>query len=245
MINVLIVEDSERDVRLYKDALRSAENVNLFCVLSGEEAIELIKTVYIDVFFLDIDLPGIDGFALAKKIRAITKYALSFIVFISGYSKNQLEVFKELHCYDYIVKPFSMDEFTSKLTELIKRIQSANGEANKTRMILLTTGIGEYLLNPEGIYFAETQRNDCFLHTENGMLRLAGISLKEVIHSINDEFFIRCHRSFAVNIRRIYQIEPINYRLWKIILSDSAGAIDVSSKYFDEVTAKCGILSNW
>jgi DNA-binding LytR/AlgR family response regulator len=244
MINVLIVEDSEHDIQLYKNALRPVENARIFYVSSGEEAMELIKKAGIDIFFLDVDLPGMDGFALAKKIRAIPRYALAFIVFITGYSKNQLAVFKELHCYDYIVKPFSMDDLTSKLTALIEQVRSSDNQVNRTRMILLPAGGGEYLINPEEIFFAEAQRNDCYLHTNNEILCLRSISLKKVIHLVDDEYFVRCHRSFAVSIKKIYEIRPINYRLWKVILRDSTGIVDVSGKYFNEIMNKCGMLAD-
>jgi CheY-like chemotaxis protein len=119
MVNILIVEDSVHDIKRYKEFITPSEHVKLFCASSAEEVMPVIKDNKIDVFFLDVNLPGIDGFEFARKIRQLPGYFLSYIIFITGYSQNQLDVFKEFHCYDYIVKPFIKEEFSLKLDNLI------------------------------------------------------------------------------------------------------------------------------
>jgi DNA-binding LytR/AlgR family response regulator len=242
MVHILIVEDSIADVQIYKNSISTSQNVNIICVSTGEEALKILDETKIDIFFLDVDLPGIDGFSLARKIRAMPDYALSYIVFITGYSQNQLEVFKELHCYDYIVKPFPLDEFSSKLMTLIDLVIKKEGQqektAEKSRMVLFTTEQGEFLINPDEIYYAEIKRNNCYLYTENQIFRIIGISLKEVIDTVNDEYFLRCHKSFAVNVKKIFGIIELNYRLWQITFRDKKETIDLSSKYYQDVFQK-------
>lgn len=244
MVNILIVEDSITDVQMYKDAIIPIENVKLTFAESGEEALTMIEKVEFSIFFLDVQLPGINGFELARRIRDIPKYTLAFIVFITGYSKNQLDVFKELHCYDYMVKPFSMEVFASKLMDLIYQVSKLKIESEKIKMVLFSTCNGDYLINPNEILYAETQRNYCYLYTENEVFRLAGVSLKEIINTVDDEFFLRCHKSFAVNIKIIFGIRAVNYRLWQIVFKDNQNIVDLSSKYYNIIVTKYKLLAD-
>jgi len=240
MINILIVEDSITDAQFYKNSIIPIENVNLLFVKSGEEALEIIERndVNIDVFFLDVHLPGIDGFGLAKKIREIGKYTLTFIVFITGYSKNQLDVFKELHCYDYIVKPFSIEEFSLKVNTLINTVLTQKKEPEKSRIIFIPTSDGDYLINPYEIFYAETYRNDCYIHTEKEVIHLLGVSLKNLLETVNNEYFLRCHKSYAVNVKKIFKIKEVNYRLWQISFRDYDKIIYVGQKFYEDIMTK-------
>lgn len=243
MTNILIVEDTITDVQFYKDAIIPNDKVKLLFAKSGEEALRIIEAVDIDIFFFDVKLPGIDGFQLAKRIREIPKYALTYIVFITGYSENQLEVFKELHCYDYIVKPFCVEEFAAKTVSLINKVSSQKKEPKKNKIVFLPTCSGDYLIQADEILFAEIRRNDCYVYLEKEVLRLLGVSLKNLIDNVNDEYFLRCHKSFAVNVNKIYSIKEVNYRLWQISFRDNNEVIDVGSKYYNSVMTKYKLIA--
>ena len=242
MVYVLIVEDSFEDVQLYKRILHPIHNAELFFASTAEMALEVLQQYSIDIFFLDVDLPGMDGFQLARKIREIPQYYLTYIIFITGYSENQLDAFKELHCYDFLVKPFQMEEFSVKLLSFIDKVAEKADEtekiSNKEKMVLFSTSNGDYLINAKDITFAETYRNKCFLHTETEVYRLVGLSLKEVIEQIADEYFVRCHKSFAVNLRKIAHIQQVNYRLRQISFKNNDKIIDLSNKFYESIIAK-------
>jgi len=247
MVRVLIVEDSAEDLAIYKKILNQSDSVIITYAFSGEEALDLIDHNKFDIFFLDIDLPGMDGFELARKIRQNPQYILSYIIFVTGYSENQLDVFKEFHCYDYLVKPFSIDDFQSKLQlflEQVARETNMKKSADiKTKMVLFSTSNGDCLINANDIIFAETYRNNCLLHTDKDVYRLVGVSLKDVIDQINDEYFIRCHKSFAVNIQKIAFIRQINYRLRQISFENNDKIVDLSNMFYETIMSKYQELS--
>lgn len=248
MVKVLIVEDSAEDVQLYKKILHSVANAELIFASNAEEALEVVQKYPIDIFFLDVDLPGMNGFQLARKIREIPRYFLSYIIFITGYSENQLDAFKELHCYDFLIKPFQMEEFKLKLRAFIEKVdEKANKtekSSDKTKMVLFSTSNGDYLINANDILFAETYRNKCFLHTENEVYRLVGMALKEVIDQVEDEYFVRCHKSFAVNLKKVSYIHQVNYRLRQISFINNEKKIDLSNMFYDSILTKYRQLSN-
>lgn len=247
MIHVLVVEDSFDDVQVYKKILQTPENVDIIYACSGEEALQLLQKTPVDIFFLDVDLPGMDGFQLAREIRNIPDYYFSYIIFITGYSENQLDAFKELHCYDYLVKPFSIEEFKTKMMTFIENVAiQANDlekKSDKTKMILFSTSNGDYLVDTDDIVFAETYRNNCFLHTEQGVYRLVGVTLKEVIDQVGEDYFVRCHKSFAVNIKKIAFIRQVNYRLRQISFKCDDKIVDLSNMFYDSIIEKYQKLS--
>lgn len=239
MINLLIVEDSDADVKLYQTMFNESNQIHLFYAHSGEDALNIVRKTRIDMFCLDVQLPGMDGFAVAKAIRETPGYTFTPIVFITGYSRNQLEAFKAFHCYDYIVKPFTLIDLKCKLFALIERLKDQSTaqkkSSEKKKMTLFVTDSGEYLIDAQKIDYAESERNNTLLHTEEETFRLTGVSLKEVIETVDCPCFLRCHKSFAVNITKIYGFRDVNYRLWHILLHDREDHVDLSKKYYQEI----------
>lgn len=245
MVNILIVEDSNHDMDLYKKAIIPQADVNLFYSKSAEEALHVMRDNKIDIFFLDIELPGMSGFELAGKIRAVPAYSLTYIVFITGYSQNQLDAFKEFHCYDYIVKPFTAEEFASKLNTLIGQVAVVKKKTERTKLATISALDGDYLVRSDDICFAESQRNSCTLHMTDKTQHFKGITLKELIQNVNEEYFLRCHKSYAVNVKKIFCIREVNYRLWSVSFHDSDQTIDLSKSFYQGVMEKYKQLSGF
>lgn len=242
MIKVLVVEDSQKDLLLYKNVLEKIEGIQGYYALSGEEALEVLKDNRISIFILDIELPGISGLELAGKIRELPDYALTLIMFITGYEKNQLEAFKKFHCYDYIIKPFGSKEFHKKITLLIKNVSIEKQKKARVKMLLYPDVNKEILIPIDQIIFAEILNRHCYLYTElqEEPFKSSIIILKELIDEVGDPYFIQCHKSYAVNIKKIEQVERQNYRLWTITLQKSIHKLYISNKYYDLIDEKIG-----
>lgn len=244
MIKILVVEDSEQDMLHYKSVLEKIESIEVCYAFSGEEALDIIKQRLIDIFILDIQLPGMNGLELASKIRTLPDYALALIVFITGYEKNQLEAFKQFHCYDYIIKPFGSKEFEKKMISLIKHLSLLKHKITRVKMLLYPVKNKDILIPIDHIDYAEVLHRCCYLYTDlqEAPFESNSIILKELIEEVNDPYFIQCHRSFAINIKKIKEIERLNYRLWSITLQDSTNKLYVSGKFYDLIYEK---LKTW
>ncbi len=244
MIKILVVEDSEKDLLLYKNVLGDIGGIQVLYALSGEEALRIAKENPIDIFILDIELPGISGLQLAGKIRSIPEYVLTLIMFITGYEKNQLEAFRQFHCYDYIIKPFSAKEFHKKIAVLITNLAVERQKKTRIRMLLYPEINKEILIPIDQINYAEVLHRHCYLYTDlqEEPFESSNLILKELIAEVNDPYFVQCHKSFAVNIKQIKAIQRQNYRLWTITLQNSEKKLYVSSKYFNLIDEK---LKEW
>lgn len=240
MINILIVEDSPKEVERYKTLLEKNKNIHVQYVYSAEEALKIIPQNDIDIFILDIELPGINGLELAAKIRDMPTYTLTLIVFITGYIQNQLEAFKQLHCYDYIIKPVSLNEFDKKINKLINQMSIPINKKTRNKMLLYTELSKDILIPIENIRYAEVLHRHCFLYTDlqEEPFESSNVILKELIEEVDDIYFIQCHRSFAVNVKKIQEVEQINYRLWKITLRNTNKNLYVSKKYYSRIEDK-------
>lgn len=242
MIKILVVEDSPKDLLLYKNVLEKFEGIQVNYALSGEEALEVLEYNQIDIFILDIELPGISGLELAGKIRDLPNYALTLIMFITGYEKNQLEAFKKFHCYDYIIKPFSSREFHKKITLLIKNMSIEQQKKSRVKMLLYPDVNKEILVPIDQIVYAEISNRNCYLYTDlqEEPFKSSIIILKELVDEVDDPYFIQCHKSYAVNVKKIKQVERQNYRLWTITLQNSEHKLYISNKYYDLIDERIG-----
>ncbi len=244
MITILVVEDSIKDRICYERVLSNLKEVEYFFANSGEEALEMAKKVHIDLFILDVELPGMSGFELASTLRRMEIYTLAMIIFITGYSKEQLEAFKRFHCYDYILKPFNELEFKEKVVKLIKQMNIQMLKQDKMKIIFFETAEGIQLIPTNKIKYAVTELRKCHLYTElqTEPFISSSVFLKDLIEEVNETYFIQCHKSFAVNVKHIKSIEQLTYRLWKITLFNSETEVDVGKKFYDQVALK---LEEW
>lgn len=119
MTHILIVED---DIYISQQLEKISKMINseitVITTDSGIEALEIIDTMNISAF-LDIELVDITGIELAKKIRLIRKYEFSPIVFVTAIFTREIEAFKEVHCYDYIIKPFTQKEIEAMFQKIL------------------------------------------------------------------------------------------------------------------------------
>ncbi|WP_242824766.1 LytR/AlgR family response regulator transcription factor [Clostridium botulinum] len=107
MKNVLIIEDDNYQRKNLKNMLLEIEeDFNIYEAEDKLDALEICNKVLIDLFYVDVSLQNSSGIDLCKDIRKIKKYKFSWIVFITTHVQYMITAFKEIHCYDYILKPY-------------------------------------------------------------------------------------------------------------------------------------------
>jgi len=107
---LLIEDDIVQSNNLSTLIKGSYNNIELLNAYSVEEALKIIREKNIDLFFIDINLPDGSGIDLAKNIRAIEGYELKGIVFITSQGFQMVDAFKNIHCYDFLIKPYSEED---------------------------------------------------------------------------------------------------------------------------------------
>ncbi len=148
-----------------------------------------------DILLLDIEMPGMNGVELAKKLRARRQTAQ--IIFITGYPDFIAEGY-EVEALHYLLKPVSPE----KLSEVLYRAAVKISQTEKK--ILVPHDGGEIALPLSEIHFIEAQRQYCVIFAASGEYRLK-TPISELETRL-DGYFLRVQRSFIVNLREVLRI---------------------------------------
>jgi two-component system response regulator LytT len=190
---------------------------------NGLEAVQLIKEHNPDLVFLDVQMPGLDGFGVIKKLLD-KKVPLPKIVFATAFDQYAVKAF-EVNAVDYLLKPFDKKRVaqsiqkarakrhadglpSERIDALVKMLESQKHPSTKV------------LLKAAGRMFLVDQKDICYAWIEDGVISVvtagpAGIegqsncrTLEELLDSLNANLFWRAHRSYLVNINRIREVVP-------------------------------------
>jgi two-component system, LytTR family, response regulator len=184
---------------------------------NGQEAIGLIEQLQPDVVFLDVQMPGLTGFEVARHVRKTS----SQIVFVTAYDQHALEAF-EVDAVDYLLKPVDLTRLTEAVDRARRRV-SAERPLNdrleriaqlvaerKSRREQLAIKIGERFLLVQADDIIYASLTDDSINIVTG--QVAGISnfrtLDELHARLDPDVFWRVHRSHLVNINKIKEIVP-------------------------------------
>jgi two-component system, LytTR family, response regulator LytT len=222
-LNALIIDDEKpaRDELLF--LLKSFPDVSVVGQgKNGLEAIALIKDKMPDMVFLDVQMPGLDGFGVIQKLME-RKVKLPHIVFATAYDQYAVQAF-EVNAVDYVLKPFDKQRL-SRAIERAKRIHGADSSPSE-RLELLVTQMGGARANPPMIKLLLKAQGRLILvdaadmvcaTISDGTITIAtrefeGTSnyrtIEELAESLDPDRFWRPHRSHLVNINHIKEILP-------------------------------------
>ncbi|MFY9949800.1 MAG: LytTR family DNA-binding domain-containing protein [Candidatus Sulfotelmatobacter sp.] len=223
-LSAVIVDDEQlaRDELAF--LLKSAGDVNVVAQgKNGLEAINLIKEHTPDLVFLDVQMPGLDGFGVIKKLLD-KKIPLPKIVFATAFDQYAVKAF-EVNAVDYLLKPFDKKRVAQAVQKarIQQETESLPAEKIDTLMRMLQapkTQSTKILLKAVGRMFLVDQREICYAWIEEGVITVvtAGPSgmeghsncrtLEELLSSLDAGLFWRAHRSYLVNINRIREVVP-------------------------------------
>jgi DNA-binding LytR/AlgR family response regulator len=222
-LSTLIVDDEQlaRDELAY--LLKNIGDVEVVAQgKNGLEAVTLIREHNPDLVFLDVQMPGLDGFGVIKKLLD-KKIALPKIVFSTAFDQYAVRAF-EVNAVDYLLKPFDR----KRVAESVERARSmagANGPADKLDALVRMLEsqkpqTSKILLKAAGRLFLVNQKDICFASIEDGIITVvtSGVNgmegqsncrtLEELLDSLDPDLFWRAHRSYLVNINRIKEVVP-------------------------------------
>ncbi|MCQ4925363.1 LytTR family DNA-binding domain-containing protein [Tissierella carlieri] len=231
MANILIVED-ELVIANGLAAMINSINSKINITITGyaKEALKYAKDINYDVFLLDIQLKDYSGFELAKEIRSISNYKLTPIVFITAIPTRELMAFKEIHCYDYIVKPFR-EETVKYILETIINYGVIREEETHLK---LKQKEYTYFVKQDEIIYIESQNRKIFIITIRERIELSTYTLSHLLKELNTNF-IQCHRGYIVNIN---YIEKIDKSKNDIYIRGAEFPISIGRKYKDLIRSK-------
>lgn len=221
-ITAVIVDDEQlaRDELTF--LLKSMDDVNILAQgRNGLEAVTLVKDHNPDLLFLDVLMPGLDGFGVLKKLID-KKIPLPQVVFATAFDQYAVKAF-EVNAIDYLLKPFDKKRVAQAVEKARKRVQSsasADGEKLDALMKMMEAQKpqnSKVLLRSAGRLFLVDQKDVCYASIEDGIISVVAThqegqsncrTLEELLEDLDPGTFWRAHRSFVVNINRIKEVVP-------------------------------------
>ncbi len=218
MLRVMVADDQPMARERLVSLLAVEDDVELAgTASSGPEAVERIREASPDLVFLDLQMPGMDGF---KVIETIGVDRMPPTVFVTAYDEYAVRAF-EVQAIDYLLKPFGRQRFQSALARARRHLEwERHGQMAERLSELLRTGrspekAGERLLVKAGgrvsfvdvdsIDWVEAEGNYVRVHAGD-QTHLLRETMNGLIERIGAQRFFRIHRSRIVNVRRVKEL---------------------------------------
>jgi two-component system, LytTR family, response regulator len=248
MIKTIIVDDEPLARKRIAKLLDENQDFKLLKECrNGEEALKFIKKKKPDLIFLDVQMPGLDGFELVQKLEKSYK---PFIIFVTAFEQYAVKAF-DVKAIDYLLKPFDDERFQDSLKRArdhyshkksadlnIKLIDLVGSFQKEKSGFLIEFEIkhqGKNLrIAVEKIYYIESYGNYLKLFTENEFY-LYRETMNTVEEELDPSEFIRVHRSFIVNKECIEKLIYLNTNEYQIFLKNG-NTITSSRGYKEQIT---------
>lgn len=213
-ITCVIVDDEKLARDLLREYIQQIPDIQILGEASkGKEAVEVIDKLTPDLIFLDVQMPGMNGFDVLDEIVHDP-----YVIFCTAYDQYALKAF-EKNAVDYILKPLDQERFKLAVERAIGRMKVEQNNVGELLRNLKTENKTSYdshifvqksekLLNlpVEEIVYLEASGDYTILTTKNDQfVSSSGIGKLEEI--LNPEIFIRVHRSTIININSLKEIE--------------------------------------
>ncbi len=187
---------------------------------NGLEAVNLIKEHEPDLLFLDVQMPGLDGFGVIKKLIE-KKAKLPHIIFATAFDHYAVQAF-EVNAVDYLLKPFDKARLARAVQRARKRLETQAAPAERLEALLQSVQSrppqsARLLLKTQNRLFLVDSGAVIYAAIEDGLItvvaqNLEGVSnyktLEELQGALDPSVFWRAHRSYLVNINKIKEVVP-------------------------------------
>jgi two-component system LytT family response regulator len=226
-IRTLLVDDerpARRKMQRFLDATSDFEVIGE--AGDGAEAIAAIARLRPDVVFLDVQMPKLDGFAVASALTP----PLPEIVFVTAHDQFALKAF-EVHALDYLLKPYDDQRFLKVLDRVRERRSSGMVEhlqrliadlkkhADFADRVLITENGRAFFLATADVAWIEGARNYLVLHTAAKSHTIRG-TLDTFSKKLNPSEFIRVNRSAIIRLNSIRELQPWFHGEYKVVMQD-------------------------
>ncbi len=259
-IRTILVDDEKLAIQGLEFRLAPFEDIEIVATChNGREAIRKIKTLKPDLVFLDIQMPGFDGFSVVQGVMDIDP---PLFVFVTAYSEHAIRAF-EAQAVDYLMKPVEPDRLADTMERVRNRLSDKRSaeEIERLRGVInevapdsvdtmpladeeLSISRFEKLINikdrgqifrvdVESIERIDAAGDYMCIHTADNSLILRE-TMKDLEKRLDPRTFQRVHRSTIVNLDQVRQVKPHTNGECFLVL-DSGAQVKVSRSYRDVV----------
>jgi two-component system LytT family response regulator len=229
-MNVLLVDDEALARRRLRRLLAAAGDVTVVSeCATGAAALDALRTHQVDLLFLDVQMPGIDGFVVAESLQGPEA---PLLVFVTAHDTHAIRAF-EARALDYLLKPVRPERleralerarealaarrstvYARQLRSVIAQLDEAAGSAatvptgtGAAERIEVRDGERVRYVSADDVAWAEADGAYVRLHTDRGVHEIRD-TLARLEASLDPRRFVRIHRSYLVNLTRVQELRP-------------------------------------
>jgi len=234
-LRTIIVYDEPLALSLLRAKLNKIPEIEVIAECkNGREAIEKTMDMAPDLLFLDIQMPGVDGFGVIKKLQSDI---VPLVIFTTAFEQYALDAF-DVHAVDYILKPIDEERINRAISRAIVRLDTEEETEHKSRIIGAIDTINERgssesssqspneqnkgnlenkiiikdrdditLLKQADIEWIDAAGDYCCVHAK-GVTHIKRSTLKHLLEDLDPSIFKRVHRSTIVNLNYIQKVIP-------------------------------------
>jgi two-component system LytT family response regulator len=247
-IRTVIVDDEELARDRIQTLLELQPDVEVVGVCTdGPSAVEMIDRTQPDLVFLDVQMPGMDGFEVVENLE---RTKMPAVVFVTAHDAHALRAF-EIHALDFLLKPFDQTRFEKALERARGQLSQSTGPVLDSRLVTLLEELHEerkyserlivkssgrvFFVRTEEIDWVEASGNYVKIHTKSDA-HLLRESMKNMEAKLDPKTFVRIHRSAIVNIDHIKELEPWFHGEYIVIMRDGT-RLTASRVFSDRLSA--------
>lgn len=211
-IKAAIIDDEQNGIEMLEYLLKKfCPHVMVECTFTNPvEAITKLKTNLVDVVFLDIDMPELNGFQFLEKMMPLTFE----VIFTTAYNEYAIQAFKS-NATDYLLKPIDSAELIQAVNKIIDKTRNKNDNAHFEHLLSMIQAAQSLnkigIATDEGIQFIQTEELLYFkaegAYTEVHLLGdkklLSTKSLGDYEEQLEARGFFRVHNSYVINLKHI------------------------------------------
>jgi two-component system, LytTR family, response regulator len=218
---VLIVEDEEPARRYLRELLEDEPQIEIVRECSnGAEGLEQIGAFSPDIVFIDIQMPGLDGFGMIDRLGG---ERAPLFIFVTGYSEYAVKAF-EIEAVDYVCKPFDKERLSVSIERALRRLNSANsGAGQRPWLSRLSIKDDERIvfLPVDEIVWVEAANKYVVIHTAGGT-HICRHTIQGLEDRLNPREFVRTHRSTLVRKSAVRGLHPLFHGDYAVKLVNGA-----------------------
>ena len=230
-LRVLVVDDEAPARRKILRVLRQEPDTLVVGEADGAEAaIAAISRHQPDLVFLDVQMPGADGFSV---VQAISPESMPRVIFVTAHDRFALRAF-DVHAFDYLLKPFTEDRlraalervrreraqsghgFTSQLQQLVEQLQRERSFPDR---ILVQENGRAHFVPARDIAWVKAEGNYVQLHC-SGKTYTVRATLDSMTDVLDPKTFVRINRGSVVKLEAIREMQPWFHGEYKVVLKD-------------------------
>lgn len=211
--NVLIIEDEKHSrTALINITKKCDENCNIFDTDNVSEAYRYAMEQDIDLFLIDIILDkqnrhDASGMIFAERMRQLDRYKYTPIIFITSLVDQGLNALHNIHCYNYIEKPFDIQKVQQNIIDALGAPSAEDREI--TSFTFHKDGV-LFHIPVEKIMYYETHGRKSYIHLKDEIIEIPYKSCKSIQSELPRKDFLKCNGSTVVNKKYLYMSDKMN-----------------------------------